>query len=190
MRNKQKTQILINSSPGNVPEMMAFVALLIAMGINKSSQYRMYWSKSEILHITFYPSIMSRNRFSSFIRFLHVSNSQMPRTASAKQDKLAKVRPLIVLIPKFLNLYKATDADLGNTFPCFNHYLWKVSLRVVSCPIRASTDCFNLSQRCSMGFKSRDAGGHSILKTPSSCINSMHRRCRAAIDNRGGYTPY
>ena len=21
-------------------------------------------------------------------------------------------------------------------------------------------------------------------------INSMHRRCRAAIDNRGGYTPY
>ena len=64
------------------------------------------------------------------------------------------------------------------------------SLRVVSCPIRASTDCFNLSQRCSMGFKSGDAGGHSILKTPSSCINSMHRRCWAAIDNRGGYTPY
>ena len=58
--------------PTNVPEIMAFVALLIAMGINKSSQCRMYWSTSEILHIPLYPSIMSRNRFSSIIRFLHV----------------------------------------------------------------------------------------------------------------------
>ena len=37
--------------PTNVPEMMAFVALLIAMGINKSSQYRMYWSTSDILSV-------------------------------------------------------------------------------------------------------------------------------------------
>ena len=96
--------------PTNVPEMMAFVALLIAMGINKSSQYRMYWSTSEIIHITLYPSTMSRNRFSSIIRFLHVSNNQMPRTSSAKQDKLAKVQPLIaVLIPKFLNLYNPSQ---------------------------------------------------------------------------------
>ena len=96
--------------PTNVPEMMAFVALLIAMGINKSSQYRMYWSTSDILHIPFYPSIMSRNRFSSILRFLHVSNNQMPRIASAKQDKLAKVRPLIaVLVPKFLDLYNPSQ---------------------------------------------------------------------------------
>ena len=96
--------------PTNVPEMMAFVALLIAMGINKSSQYRMYWSTFDILHIPFYPSIMSRNRFSSILRFLHVSNNQMPRIASAKQDKLAKVRPLIaVLVPKFLNLYNPSQ---------------------------------------------------------------------------------
>ena len=34
----------------------------------------------------------------------------MPCTASAKQDKLAKVRPLIaVLIPKFLNLYNPSQ---------------------------------------------------------------------------------
>ena len=80
------------------------------MGISKSSQYMMYWSTSEILHIPFYPPIMSRNRFSSIIRFIHVSNNQMPRTASAKQDKLAKVRPLIaVLIPKFLNLYNPSQ---------------------------------------------------------------------------------
>ena len=96
--------------PTNVPKMMAFVALLIAMGINKSSQYRMYWSTSEILHIPLYPSIMSHNQFSSILRFLHVSNNQMPSTASAKQDKLAKVRPLIaILIPKFRNLYNPSQ---------------------------------------------------------------------------------
>ena len=34
----------------------------------------------------------------------------MPRTASAKQDKFAKVRPLIaVLTPKFLNLYNPSQ---------------------------------------------------------------------------------
>ena len=96
--------------PTNVPEIMAFVALLIAMGINKSSQYRMYWSTSDILHIPFYPSIMSRNRFSSILRFLHISNNQMPHIASAKQDKLAKVRPLIaVLVPKFIHLYNPSQ---------------------------------------------------------------------------------
>ena len=95
--------------PTNIPEIMAFVALVIAMGINKSSQYRMYWSTSEILQITFYPS-MSRNLFSSIVRFLHISNNQMPCTASAKQDKLAEVRPLIaVFIPKFLNLYNTSQ---------------------------------------------------------------------------------
>ena len=50
----------------------------------------MYWSTSDILHIPLYPSIMSHNRFSSILLFLHVSNNQMPRIASAKQDKLAK----------------------------------------------------------------------------------------------------
>ena len=78
--------------PPNVPEMMAFVALLIDMGINKSSQYRMYWSTSDILHIPFYPSIMSRNRFSSILRFIHVSNNQIPRIASAKHDAQTRVQ--------------------------------------------------------------------------------------------------
>ena len=52
----------------------------------------------------------------SIIRFLHVSNNQMPRKASAKQYKLAKVRPLIaVLIQKFLNLYKFCSVHANKT---------------------------------------------------------------------------
>ena len=29
--------------------------------------------------------------------------------------------------PSVHTVYEATDADLGNTLPCFNYYLWKVS---------------------------------------------------------------
>ena len=133
--------------PTNVPEMMAFVALLIAMGINKSSQYRMYWSTSEILHIPLYPSIMSRNRFSSILRFLHVSNNQMPRIASAKQDTFAKVRPLIaVLAPKFLNLYNPSQ----NLFPDESMLKFKGRLSFVQymprTPIKRGMKAFSLNE--------------------------------------------
>ena len=83
--------------PTNVPEMMAFVALLIAMGINKSSQYRMYWSTSEKV-------LSVRTGFSSILRFLHVSNNQMPRRASAKQDKLSSSRSFSICITLSQNL--------------------------------------------------------------------------------------
>ena len=45
------------SSPIDVAEMKAFVAIVLAMGITKLPQYRMFWSTSEILINRFYPSI-------------------------------------------------------------------------------------------------------------------------------------
>ena len=38
-------------TPTNVPEMMAFVALLLSMGINKRPRYSMHWSTSEVLRV-------------------------------------------------------------------------------------------------------------------------------------------
>ena len=64
--------------PTHSNEMMAFVALLLAMGINKSPQYSMYWSTSKVLRMSFYPSIMSRNRFISIMRFFHLSDNRFP----------------------------------------------------------------------------------------------------------------
>ena len=36
-------------TPTNVPKMMAFVALLLSMGINKRPRYSMHWSTSDVL---------------------------------------------------------------------------------------------------------------------------------------------
>ena len=72
------------------------------MGINKSPQYSMYWSTTEVLRMPLYPSIMPRNRFSDIMRFSHLSNNQIPEPASVKCDKLNKLRPLLdFILPKF-----------------------------------------------------------------------------------------
>ena len=93
-------------TPTDVHEMRPFVELLIAMGINNSPQYSMYWSTSEVLRMPLYPFIMPRNRFSDIMRFFHLSNNQIPEPASVKCDKLNKLRPLLdFILPKFGSLY-------------------------------------------------------------------------------------
>ena len=100
----------MNTNPPGPPltctEWGHFVALLIAMGINKSTQCSMYWSTSEVLRMPLYPSIMPRNRFSDIMRFVHLSNNQIPEPASVKCHKLNKLRPLLdCTLPKFGSLY-------------------------------------------------------------------------------------
>ena len=63
-------------SPTTVPEMMAFVALLLCMGINKRPRYAMHWSRSQVLRSPLYPSTMSRNRFDAILRFFHLANNK------------------------------------------------------------------------------------------------------------------
>ena len=41
------------TNPIAEPEMKAFVAIIIAMGIIRLPQYHMYWSRSEILIVVF-----------------------------------------------------------------------------------------------------------------------------------------
>ena len=63
-------------TPTNVPEMMAFVALLLSMGINNRPRYSMHWSTSDVLRSPLYSSTMARNRFTAILRFLHLANNQ------------------------------------------------------------------------------------------------------------------
>ena len=60
----------------NVPEMMAFVALLLSMGINKIPRHNIHWSTSDVLRSPLYSSTMARNRFTAILRFLHLANNQ------------------------------------------------------------------------------------------------------------------
>ena len=56
--------------------MMAFVAILLCMGINKRPRYSMHWSMSEVLRSPLYSSTMASNRFTAILRFLHLANNQ------------------------------------------------------------------------------------------------------------------
>lgn len=92
--------------PTDVPEMMAFVALLLCMGINKRPRYSMHWSRSEILRSPLYSATMARNRFTAILRFFHLANNRDVEGDSPR-DKLAKLRPLLnIVLPSFLRVYQ------------------------------------------------------------------------------------
>ena len=95
-------------TPTTIPEMMAFVALLVCMGINRRPQYNMYWSKWDILHSAIYPATMSRNRFQAILNFFHLANNEEARKSKdSSPDKLVKVRKFIqMIVPSFLCHYK------------------------------------------------------------------------------------
>ena len=89
----------------NVPEMVAFVALLLSMGINKRPRYSMHWSTSDVLRSPLYSSTMSRNRFTAILRFLHLANNQAED--KFPPYKLFKACPLLdIVLPSFLRIYK------------------------------------------------------------------------------------
>ena len=59
-----------------VEELLAFIALNIAMGMLRLPQVRDYWTTSEVLSTPWFPTIMSRDRFFTILRFLHLADSK------------------------------------------------------------------------------------------------------------------
>ena len=75
-------------------EMMAFIAMNIAMGIVNISDVKDFWSTDPILSHPWFPSVMSRDRFLQilyYLYYLHLNNNQN----DPGNDKLFKVRPLL-----------------------------------------------------------------------------------------------
>ena len=72
-------------------EMMAFIAMNIAMGIVNTSDVKDFWSTDPILSHPWFPSVMSRDRFLQIVYCLHLNNNQN----DPGNDKLFKVRPLL-----------------------------------------------------------------------------------------------
>ena len=79
-----------------VEEMMAFIALSIAMGMLRLPRLKDYWSTNNILSTPWFPSVMSRDRFLVMLRYLHlVDSSQQKKKGEEGYDPLFKIRPLI-----------------------------------------------------------------------------------------------
>ncbi|XP_028174224.1 piggyBac transposable element-derived protein 4-like, partial [Ostrinia furnacalis] len=69
-------------------EMKTFMAVLMAMGLNKVPQINLYWSKNKFYRNEFISSAMTRDRFLALLKFWHVSDI----SNDDKTDKLHKIR--------------------------------------------------------------------------------------------------
>ena len=79
-----------------VPELMAFIAISVAMGMLRLPRVVDYWSTHNILATPWFPSVMSRDRFLMILRYIHLADSsQQKKKGEDGYDPLYKVRPLI-----------------------------------------------------------------------------------------------
>ena len=91
--------------PITIPELKAWLGLLLAMGIvEKKGRIADYWTKHWLIQTPGFSSTMSSSRFLSILRYLHFVNN---RDANIdKNKKMWKVQPVITyLIRRFQRLY-------------------------------------------------------------------------------------
>jgi hypothetical protein len=78
-------------TPVTVEEMMAFIALILNMGITRLSKIEDYWRSDIVSRIPFFPSVFSRDCFFQIFGMIHVGNINSP-------SKLEKIQPFIDLL--------------------------------------------------------------------------------------------
>ena len=71
-------------------EILAYLGMLIAMGLVNLPSISDFFSTEPILAHPWFPSILSRDRFQQINRYFHVSNETL-----YPNDKLAKLRPVV-----------------------------------------------------------------------------------------------
>lgn len=83
-------------SPHNMAELRKFLALIIIMGLISYPSIEDYWVTSWPFAISTFSSIMSRDRFSLLLRFLHLNDSTkyIPK-GEPGYDPLYKLRPFV-----------------------------------------------------------------------------------------------
>ncbi|XP_063041039.1 piggyBac transposable element-derived protein 4-like [Engraulis encrasicolus] len=90
-----------------VPEMKAFIALHLSMGLVEKHEISDYWGEFETTQTPGFGKVMSRNRFQIILSFLHFTNNDnYIERGQPGYDRIFKVRPIIdIVIPKFSAVY-------------------------------------------------------------------------------------
>ena len=90
-----------------VPELQAYMGVMILMGIVHLPSIYDYWKKDEIFHYSPVASRISRDRFFELHRYLHFTdNSLLSPPGSPGYDKLGKVKPIVDRLSKvFRDVY-------------------------------------------------------------------------------------
>ncbi|XP_037034384.1 piggyBac transposable element-derived protein 4-like [Bradysia coprophila] len=85
-----------NWTPLSCQELLAFVGMLILMGIHQLPTLKCYWSSDPILRVDAIAAVMPASRFKKIVENLHLNDNekQLPRT-DPNYDKLHKLRPLL-----------------------------------------------------------------------------------------------
>lgn len=93
---------LRNWMPVTRDEMLAFLGIVLSMGIIKKPTFESYWELNSRVWSFETPNfghIMSRNRFQAILQFLHCSNNlAAPEPGEAGYDPLHKISPIINLL--------------------------------------------------------------------------------------------
>src|ERR1700722_513283 len=88
-----------------VGELKAWIGCLIAMGLNRKNNIRMYWEPVRRLPVV--ADRFTENRFMAIKKYLHLAdNSVIAENKDSQPDRLAKIRPLLDLLTNFHSNYQ------------------------------------------------------------------------------------
>ncbi|GFO33865.1 PiggyBac transposase uribo2 [Plakobranchus ocellatus] len=112
--NSKDQQLLSNRSrfklwtPVTLREMWNFIAICIHTGLDKKPTLHDYWTRHPVLHSSFAPKVMVRERFLSILVFLHINdNDSFVPHGQPDYDPIQKIRPFVDhLNAKFKEVYQ------------------------------------------------------------------------------------
>ena len=95
-------------------ELLAFIAINLAMGMLRLPQVSDYWSTIEVFQTPWFPIVMPRDRFFFLLRYLHlVDNREQKKKGEQGYDPLYKVRPLIDHLSAVFPIYYQPGRELS-----------------------------------------------------------------------------
>ncbi len=107
-RNKEKCPTMYGYFSKFEPDdFFSVVGILIHLGYRRIPRYRLMWQPTSLCYDPLISSVMSRNKFESYLSFLHLVDQDTEKQLKDQGDKLCKVRPLNDHLQKFcMKLYQ------------------------------------------------------------------------------------
>lgn len=90
-------------------EIRVFFAILLISGYNTVPRRRMYWSRDDDVRNLEIANAMSRNRFDTLVRYVHLSDNNNLDV----EDKFSKVRPLLAMLNERFLMYFLKEKNLS-----------------------------------------------------------------------------
>lgn len=92
----------VNWKEITVPELKAFIGMLIIMGIHQLPAADNYWSSDPMLKVNSVSNVMTLSQYKKIVQNLHCNDNSviLPPKTDPNYDKLYKIRPIIAALNK------------------------------------------------------------------------------------------